>query len=577
MLLGERFPRILHKTASHQETLLLDWGPVMQVLVLLFWLSLSYADEDCLESNDVVTNIRPAAICTKGNDKPPESKDCEDVLSECLAQSSWIRCYKQWIVTCKSRGRSSSSFISRTVDPSEEKKKRLLNEYQRKEHPTPEHGVHIPSSALQRSRAPESKDLVVVVVTVLDSAYFKPPKKHGRRFLPGPPGTVLGGTVLVVQAGLNPLQNLSEPITMTFKHNMKVANGTCVFWEEINEEDGTGHWSTFGCITINTGNEFICRCNHLSFFAVLVNPDLSLSEEDAFNLSLITYVGSALSVIFTIISLIIYSCLNKQQPERAIGLHMHLTAALLCLHLCFLLCCLWAWRLGEQQTDWFCGALGFLLHWSLLAAVCWSALEGFHLYLLLVRVFNIYIRRYLLRLSVVGWGMPTLIALICGVSGVYGKYTLKLRDSDNSNNSTIQLCWMNNKFIHTQAVIYATTMVFPCLVVVFNSCMLGLVVFKLWRLRAGGAPNGAREKTSRLWKDCVTVLGLSCVLGLPFGLSSATYVSLPGIYIFTVLNSVHGVFMFLWSLALTYKSRSDAASSSKYTSSQRIMTTSFNS
>ncbi|XP_061133441.1 adhesion G protein-coupled receptor G3-like isoform X1 [Syngnathus typhle] len=542
---------------------LLDWGPVMQVLVLLFWLALSYADEDCVESNSIFTTIGQITNCPKENNQFTEN--CEDVLSKCLAQSSWIRCYKQQIVNCKPRGRGGSSFIFRTVDPSEESRER----------PTPEHGVHIPSSALQRSTAPESTDLVVVVVTVLDSAYFKPPKR--RRFLPGPPGTVLGGTVLVVQAGLNPLQNLSEPITMTFKHNKKVANGICVFWEEINEEDGTGHWSTFGCITSNAGNEFICRCNHLSFFAVLVNPDLSLSEEDAFNLSLITYVGSALSVIFTIISLIIYSCVNKQQPERAIGLHMHLTAALLCLHLCFLLCCLWAWRLGEQQTDWFCGALGFLLHWSLLATVCWSALEGFHLYLLLVRVFNIYIRRYLLKLSVVGWGMPTLIALICGASGVYGKYTLKLWDSDNYNNSTMQLCWMNNKFIHRQAVIYATTMVFPCLVVVFNSCMLGLVVFKLWRLRAGGGPNGAREKTSRLWKDCVTVLGLSCVLGLPFGLSSATYVSLPGIYIFTVLNSVQGAFVFLWSLALTYKSRSDATSSSKYTSSQRIMTTSFNS
>lgn len=34
-----------------------------------------------------------------------------------------------------------------------------------------------------------------------------------------------------------------------------------------------GRWSTGGCETNNTDTEFICSCNHLSFFAVLVvNP-----------------------------------------------------------------------------------------------------------------------------------------------------------------------------------------------------------------------------------------------------------------------------------------------------------------
>ncbi|XP_077420496.1 adhesion G protein-coupled receptor G3-like [Vanacampus margaritifer] len=543
-----------------------DWGPVMQVLVLLFWLAFSSAVEGCQESNDLPTGTELNPNC--------EKNFCEDVLSDCHAEISWTRCYKQRIVKCTPRGRFSNGFILRTVDPSKESEER----------PTLQHGVHIPSSALQRSRTSESRDHVLVVVTVVNSTYFKPPsRKQGRRLLPSPPGltgTVLGETVLVVQAGLHPLQDLPEPITLTFKYSKKLADGACVFWEELNEEDGTGQWSKFGCNTSNTGSEFICRCNHLSFFAVLVNPDLSLSKEDAFNLSLITYVGSALSVVFTIISLIVYSCLNKWQPERAVALHMHLTGALLCLHLCFLLCCLWAWKLAEEPADWLCGGLGLLLHWSLLATVCWSALEGFHLYLLLVRVFNIYIRRYLLKLSAVGWGVPTLIVLICGVSGLYGKYTLEIRDSDN-NNSTIQLCWMSSNFLHRQAVTYATTVVFPCLVVFFNSCMLGVVVFKLWKLRRGGAkdfgPKGSRDKASRLWKDCVTVLGLSCVLGLPFGLSSTTYVSLLGVYIFTVLNSLQGFFVFLWSLALTYKSQSDTASSSKDTSSQRIMITSFNS
>lgn len=72
-------------------------------------------------------------------------------------------------------------------------------------------------------------------------------------------------------------------------------SGTCVFWQE-SLEDGTGgvhagfqryfnkkmnphllvlclplgHWRTDGCLTNNTGNEYICSCRRLGFFAVLV-------------------------------------------------------------------------------------------------------------------------------------------------------------------------------------------------------------------------------------------------------------------------------------------------------------------
>lgn len=83
---------------------------------------------------------------------------------------------------------------------------------------------------------------------------------------------------------------------------------------------------------------------------------------------------------------------------------MHLTVALLFLHLSFLVCCFLVQLLNENWEGWVCPGLGLVLHWSLLATFSWMALEGFHIYLLLIRVFNIYIRRYLLKVSLVGWG-----------------------------------------------------------------------------------------------------------------------------------------------------------------------------
>uniref|UniRef100_G3PMM5 G-protein coupled receptors family 2 profile 2 domain-containing protein n=1 Tax=Gasterosteus aculeatus aculeatus TaxID=481459 RepID=G3PMM5_GASAC len=331
-------------------------------------------------------------------------------------------------------------------------------------------------------------------------------------------------------------------------------DGACVFWAESQLENGTGratyggqnyllqlhnnkmsypvsyvflgYWSTEGCDTNRTESEFICTCNHLSFFAVL-NPVLTVDERHAVNLTYITYIGSALSIFFVVISLIIYIRLRRR-PEKAVGLHLQLTGALLCLHLSFLLCCFWVWHLNEEEEDWVCRGLGLLLHWSLMATFTWTALEGFHLYLLLVRVFNIYVRRYLLKLSLVGWGLPTLIAVVCGISGVYGRYRPELTDANNRS-SAAEICWMSS---HRLPVSFVTTVAFPSLVILGNSCMLGVVVFKLSVLRA--------KQWVKLWKDGATVLGLSVVLGLPWGLASTTYVSLAGIYVFTILNSLQG-------------------------------------
>ncbi|XP_040021654.2 adhesion G protein-coupled receptor G3 [Gasterosteus aculeatus] len=499
------------------------------------------------------------------------SEYCENVLNVCQGGDiSWTKCYEDRIASCVVRRRS-SSFIYRRVNWT----------YEEEQSPTADHRFLISSSALLTSRGAVSESEVLLVATVIQSTYFKPgPPPRSRHITVHRPSqsTVLGSSVLAVRAGNYPVSDLSQAIKLGFKHDKQV-DGACVFWAESQLENGTGYWSTEGCDTNRTESEFICTCNHLSFFAVLVNPVLTVDERHAVNLSYITYIGSALSIFFVVISLIIYIRLQRRRPEKAVGLHLQLTGALLCLHLSFLLCCFWVWHLNEEEEDWVCRGLGLLLHWSLMATFTWTALEGFHLYLLLVRVFNIYVRRYLLKLSLVGWGLPTLIAVVCGISGVYGRYRPELTDANNRS-STAEICWMSS---HRLPVSFVTTVAFPSLVILGNSCMLGVVVFKLSVLRAsgfgaesgGGSKKMSREQWVKLWKDGATVLGLSVVLGLPWGLASTTYVSLAGIYVFTILNSLQGLFMFLWSLALSGKSRSDH-SSVKDPSSQKMMTTSFN-
>ncbi|KAL0187928.1 hypothetical protein M9458_015027, partial [Cirrhinus mrigala] len=91
----------------------------------------------------------------------------------------------------------------------------------------------------------------------------------------------------------------------------------------------------------------------------------------------------------------------KKQCEHSVIIHMQLSGSLFLLHFSFLRN---MWFSGQRDIDLVCQALGLLLHWSLLATFTWTAIGCFHLYLLLVRAFNIYIKRYLLKLSLVGWG-----------------------------------------------------------------------------------------------------------------------------------------------------------------------------
>ena len=85
---------------------------------------------------------------------------------------------------------------------------------------------------------------------------------------------------------------------------------------------------------------------------------------------------------------------------------MNLHASVLLLNVAFLLSPVLA-RAGAA-----CTALAAILHFALLSCLTWMAIEGFNLYLLLVRVYNIYIRRYMLKLCAVGWGKQSLPPLL---------------------------------------------------------------------------------------------------------------------------------------------------------------------
>lgn len=95
---------------------------------------------------------------------------------------------------------------------------------------------------------------------------------------------------------------------------------------------------------------------------------------------------------------LLFRKIRRDYPSKIL---IQLCAALLLLNLVFLLD---SW-IALYNTQGLCIAVAVFLHYFLLVSFTWMGLEAFHMYLALVKVFNTYVRKYILKFCIVGWGM----------------------------------------------------------------------------------------------------------------------------------------------------------------------------
>ncbi|MGH0171182.1 UNVERIFIED_CONTAM: hypothetical protein FKN15_060647 [Acipenser sinensis] len=94
---------------------------------------------------------------------------------------------------------------------------------------------------------------------------------------------------------------------------------------------------------------------------------------------------------------------RNPKQDHSTTIHVCLSAALYLLNMSFLLN---EW-LANMNQNGVCKAIAILMHYFLLCCFSWMAVEAIHLYLLMVKVFNTYIRHYIAKLSLFGWGKST--------------------------------------------------------------------------------------------------------------------------------------------------------------------------
>ncbi|XP_077919208.1 adhesion G-protein coupled receptor G5 isoform X5 [Halichoerus grypus] len=338
---------------------------------------------------------------------------------------------------------------------------------------------------------------------------------------------------------------------------------TCVFWKEGASEHYWGLWSPEGCRTEKPSpSQVLCRCNHLSYFAVLMQlSPAPVPVELLAPLTYISLVGCSISIVASLLTTLLH-CQARKQGDSITRIHMNLHASVLLLNVAFLLSPALA---TPPESGAACTALAAILHFALLSCLTWMAIEGFNLYLLLGRVYNIYIHRYLLKLCAVGWGVPALLVLFLLVvkNSVYGPHTIPLSDSQGNGTGfqNMSICWVRNPLVHNILV-----MGYGGLTSLFNLVVLVWALRVLHRLRA-------RDKVlnTRACRDSFTVLGLTVLLGTTWTLAFFSFgvFLLPQLFLFTTFNSLYGFFLFLWFCSQRCRSEAEAeAEMEAFSSSQ---------
>lgn len=345
----------------------------------------------------------------------------------------------------------------------------------------------------------------------------------------------------IVSASLNNsnVYNLTNRVVVNLSHQKATQpddNVHCVFWD-FHQNGGRGGWNGKGCETQKISqHQTKCLCDHLTHFAVLLDiSNAPLSELDTRILTLITYVGCGISAIFLGITILTYIAFGKLRRDNPSKILINLSLALLGLCMLFLLD---SW-LSSFSNYSLCIATAATLHYFLLASFTWMGLEALHMYLALVKVFNIYVPSYILKFCAVGWGFPlVIVGLVLAIDkDSYGGSSSE--EAAVVLQSTDPFCWVTRV-----EVFYVTVIGFIVLILLANLSVFVVVLMQIKRMRI----NKPSANTSSIVTDMRAVASLTVLLGLTWSVGFLAFGPgrVPMMYLFCVLNSMQGFFVFLF-------------------------------
>ncbi|KAJ7379514.1 hypothetical protein OS493_015305 [Desmophyllum pertusum] len=299
-------------------------------------------------------------------------------------------------------------------------------------------------------------------------------------------------------------QFLPDPIALVFEH--VDANDTtpvlCVFLN-MDSTSPDDRWFDNGCYVHQTNNTHtVCYCSHLTNFALLFDFHGSQDKIDK-----VSY----------ILREIAYTCTKNLAFNMGVVQLIFLFGA------------------DQTQNKWLCKAVGIALHFFVTAMFSWMLVEGWHLYLAIIKVFCAQNKSFLKRYYILGYGLPTGVTAL-SMAIFWDNYGIG------------KICWM------TEIVLVSLFLPPVVVVILTNVVILGMVI--------GVLISPTTEKRQKHPNDkafinnirvalkaslvLLPLLGVTWLLGFLQANSNTAVMS----YAFVLLNCSQGVFFFITNIVL---------------------------
>uniref|UniRef100_A0A3P8XHH6 G-protein coupled receptors family 2 profile 2 domain-containing protein n=1 Tax=Esox lucius TaxID=8010 RepID=A0A3P8XHH6_ESOLU len=291
------------------------------------------------------------------------------------------------------------------------------------------------------------------------------------------------------------------------------------------------NWTIDGCQTVEGENSITCQCTHLSFFAILLSPaPKNISSSDVTSLTYISYIGCGLSMFFLGVALFMHCAMSHTKSSQATKILINLFVALFILNLTFLINQTIA-NLGSYVP---CVIVAAVMHYSMLSTFTWFLIEAIHLFLQLKKP-NADTKHCMIKIYIEGWVLPAVVVIV-----LLGLSKYKLISINTNDGNPVNMCWINDVNIVYGVNIGYYACVFVCTMTIFI-----IVMRHIFMMTKTKASVGRQDSASN---NTLTIVGLLFLLGITWGFAFFSFgpLTIPSYYIFSILNSFQGFFLFLY-------------------------------
>ncbi|XP_037536700.1 adhesion G-protein coupled receptor D2 [Nematolebias whitei] len=315
---------------------------------------------------------------------------------------------------------------------------------------------------------------------------------------------------------LRPLFNVEENITM----EPVVTDGS-------QSPEAGGWWNTKGCVIVSKHYGYtVCYCNHTTNFALLLQVyDAQRSADHEKALQVLTFIGCGVSLCGLLFTFILFIAVGVPNSDRT-TVHKNLIIALGLAEL-LLMCSDWA-----SENEAACYLVTALLHLFFMASFSWMLVEGLLLWSKVVSV-NISEDRRMKLYYIIGWGLPVLIV---GITLAISADKYKAEDH----------CWLSVKTDTIWAFVGPVIFILAVNAVVLCRVVMVTVSSAHRRAKMLSPSSASKMQTFDItWAVTRPVLILLPVLGLTWLCGLLVHLSVAVAYVFIILNSFQGLYIFL--------------------------------